>query len=559
MSTEEQVAARFGQLASERGAGATSHHAAAPAQTTAPHSPFRRLARPRRAGLAGAWWIAGILAVVGALGAPPAADAAEVTGTASVSGTVTKAEGGGGVESMEVCVAKVNYEGAVESGNCVHTDSQGKYTDPNLPEGEYKVEFTGFVCEGETECVHKYVTQSYNEKRAFEEGTRFELKAGQARGGINASMRNGGTISGTVKGEGKPVENMPVCSLQEVPTTKFELLCVFTDAAGGYKISGLAPGSAFIVFTGEVCGATEEECTPVYNTEYYKAVPSLKEAQPISVFEDMTTSGIDATFGNGLGLPPPVNFVLPKLTGVGAVGGTLHCSEGSWLNSPTRLEYGWRVNGVPAPGNATANFPVTSAEQGKAVSCLVTASNAAGSTVAQSGAVVIPNMTTTTTSTAPVTPPSTTGHTAKSAPESVIALAARLAPVLGSDAVVTVRCQDSSGCEGHFKLLARVRHGKHGHARNVVIGTTSFVMLERGEETLEVHLTAEGQSLLNRAGAGGLRVTLTGNGIQTRTLILKRVRHGHGHAGALRASWLRSPPAGWSRSAAIAATATGGP
>ena len=76
---------------------------------------------------------------------------------------------------------------------------------------------------------------------------------------------------------------------------------------------------------------------------------------------------------------PPVNTVLPAITGTAQVGVTLSGSNGTWTNSPTGFAYRWLANAV-AIGGATANtFLLTSAQIGNTITFEVTASNAGGS------------------------------------------------------------------------------------------------------------------------------------------------------------------------------------
>jgi len=82
---------------------------------------------------------------------------------------------------------------------------------------------------------------------------------------------------------------------------------------------------------------------------------------------------------------PPVNRDVPMVSGPdglsGSVGQTLNCTMGNWDNEPTGYEYAWQTDGSPNSAvGATYNVPVGDA--GKQVSCIVTATNAVGSTVA---------------------------------------------------------------------------------------------------------------------------------------------------------------------------------
>ena len=85
------------------------------------------------------------------------------------------------------------------------------------------------------------------------------------------------------------------------------------------------------------------------------------------------------------------NTALPEVTGSAAVGGTLSCSTGVWVNDAPAFSFQWRRAGVAIAGATAQNYVVTAADVGRTIDCRVTASNAAGSRSATSGAVVPPN------------------------------------------------------------------------------------------------------------------------------------------------------------------------
>lgn len=85
----------------------------------------------------------------------------------------------------------------------------------------------------------------------------------------------------------------------------------------------------------------------------------------------------------------PTNVDAPALLGVGAVGEVLSCTMGNWTGEPTTYAYQWMADGqtVSTIGDA---YVVSPDDAGKDVTCLVTASNAAGSAQSQSNAVAVP-------------------------------------------------------------------------------------------------------------------------------------------------------------------------
>jgi len=83
---------------------------------------------------------------------------------------------------------------------------------------------------------------------------------------------------------------------------------------------------------------------------------------------------------------PPVVIDVPH---VSQSGDTLHCTMGNWHGSPTDYAYHWLLDEMDA-GTDAPDLPVTPDEVGKTAVCVVTATNAAGSTQAPpSNSVVI--------------------------------------------------------------------------------------------------------------------------------------------------------------------------
>jgi len=92
--------------------------------------------------------------------------------------------------------------------------------------------------------------------------------------------------------------------------------------------------------------------------------------------------------GSGAIEPPaaPVNVDVPLVTGPNGVdpadvGQTLNCTMGNWQGEPTGYAYQWKADDVDA-GNGDTSYLVDAADAGKTITCVVTATNAIGSTVA---------------------------------------------------------------------------------------------------------------------------------------------------------------------------------
>lgn len=84
------------------------------------------------------------------------------------------------------------------------------------------------------------------------------------------------------------------------------------------------------------------------------------------------------------GAPPaaaPSVVDVPYLGGTGAVGEILTCTKGNWQGEPTAFAYAWK-SGAAAVGGPGDTYTVAESDAGKSITCVVTATNAAGSTVA---------------------------------------------------------------------------------------------------------------------------------------------------------------------------------
>jgi hypothetical protein len=73
---------------------------------------------------------------------------------------------------------------------------------------------------------------------------------------------------------------------------------------------------------------------------------------------------------------PPANVDVPAVTQTGA---TLFCTMGNWTGEPTSYAYAWHSDGV-ANGATAATYTVQPDDSGHSLACVVTATNALGST-----------------------------------------------------------------------------------------------------------------------------------------------------------------------------------
>ena len=84
----------------------------------------------------------------------------------------------------------------------------------------------------------------------------------------------------------------------------------------------------------------------------------------------------------------PANTAAPQIQGTPTQGSSVNCTQGTWTNSPTGYAYGWLRDGAPIGGATAASYTISAADVGRNLTCMVTATNAAGSGQATSAAVV---------------------------------------------------------------------------------------------------------------------------------------------------------------------------
>lgn len=76
----------------------------------------------------------------------------------------------------------------------------------------------------------------------------------------------------------------------------------------------------------------------------------------------------------------PVNVVLPSLTGTGEVGTVVTCNKGVWTGVPTpTYTYDFKVGGISVQTGTSNTYTVNVSDDGKVITCEVTATNSEGS------------------------------------------------------------------------------------------------------------------------------------------------------------------------------------
>lgn len=122
----------------------------------------------------------------------------------------------------------------------------------------------------------------------------------------------------------------------------------------------------------------------VVNTKFTNAVLRIVN---MGKGGNLTPAAMGTAISSGIaGFLPPVNTVIPAVTGAGTVGQTLTCDGGSW-NNYTTLNYSWYSGGAYVGAGPTRLL--TASDGGKSVYCYVTAINGGGQTGATSNSVAV--------------------------------------------------------------------------------------------------------------------------------------------------------------------------
>jgi 5-hydroxyisourate hydrolase-like protein (transthyretin family) len=304
-----------------------------------------------------------------------------------ITGAVTDAQTGNPLPGAEAC-AFTETDDELEFFDCDSTDSSGKYELVGLGTGSYSVSFNVYDF-GPGEAPN-YLGKSY--------GSPVSVTVGSSTDHIDAALEHGAQIKGTVTAAagGDPLQSVTACAVR--PSGEFAgetVRCAATDAAGHYTISGLATGTYKVKFSkinyeyegfegGPI--SSEEE----FVTQFYNGKTTLEAADAVSV-----TAGAAALIGINAGMvkpvgTPPANTAPPVLSGAPAVDQVLSCSTGSWENAPATYSYRWRRDEAQISGQSGSTYVVSSADQGHAIDCVVTAGNGVGTDSATSNALVVP-------------------------------------------------------------------------------------------------------------------------------------------------------------------------
>jgi hypothetical protein len=200
---------------------------------------------------------------------------AEIQLGGEIEGKVTTV-GGAPLESVSVCT--------VSGFHCDYTNADGEYTIVGIAPGAYKVEFYG---------SGNYLTQYFDGKESSAEAEAVTVSEGQTRANVDAQMKEGGEIVGTVTAAagGAAIADSQVCARSTEPGHEYESHCTYTDSTGHYVIPGLRPGHYKVEFSPPYGGH--------YVAQYYNQKERASEAFEVPVAAEQITGTIDGHLHEG--------------------------------------------------------------------------------------------------------------------------------------------------------------------------------------------------------------------------------------------------------------------
>ncbi len=206
---------------------------------------------------------------------------------AAISGTVGDTAG---APLADICIRIYRFDIAVVTD--VETAADGTYTATGLEPGDFKV--------SATDCNNfVYGTRWYDDESNIGTATVIPVAAGETATGIDFTLPELGTITGTVTDDVGTLLDGICAFAHNVDGTGG--LGTATDATGAYAILGLEPGDYQIEFS---------DCTNnAFFPEWYQDQPTQATADVVSVAEGAVVAGIDAVLDT-----PPAN---------GTIGGTV--------------------------------------------------------------------------------------------------------------------------------------------------------------------------------------------------------------------------------------------
>jgi hypothetical protein len=278
-------------------------------------------------------------------------DAAMVAG-GQITGTVTDRATSSTLAG--ICVQAYDSSGSGVAST--QTNSSGVYTLSALPTGSYHVAFAD--CAAGPDFAGTYVTQYYTGKATLASADPIAVTAGKTTSGINAAMVRHGQITGTVTDSATGAPLAGIC-LDIFDSGGGISAQSSTNANGVYTTIPVLSGSYRVGFD-LGCGDS------TYAAQYYNRETTLASADPVTVTDGTTTSGINAALValNGSATPPTVATGSASGVGTGSatVSGTVNPNGTATtyhFDYGTSTSYGSQAPAPPDPSAGSGTIAQT--------------------------------------------------------------------------------------------------------------------------------------------------------------------------------------------------------
>ena len=155
--------------------------------------------------------------------------------------------------------------GAASQQRC--SDTSGHYATAGLPDGSYDLEFTN--------PTGRYITEWYDDASSQASATALPVAPGEDTAGIDATLKLGGVVAGTVTSAstGEPLAGVCV-NLYDASDDSFGGATICTGADGKYESAAIPAGQYKVGFV---------DGSGAYAPQYYSNKETLADADPVTV------------------------------------------------------------------------------------------------------------------------------------------------------------------------------------------------------------------------------------------------------------------------------------
>ncbi len=274
-----------------------------------------------------------LAALLVGVAAPPAQ--ANLPG--GISGTVTAADSGAGIQ--DVYVALVQWDGSewVDVPGAM-TDADGIYEADFLSPGLYKVQFR----------ADDYIWQYYDNQPTFDLADDVTVTSGDTTSGIDAELDAACHITGTVmNASGVGLRNIEVAAFERNDFGDWDRVGdASTGIDGHYDLGGLAAGCYRIMF---------RDNSGDYVSEYYNNAPTIDLGDNVFVRAGAPTTGVDAMLALASHITGVVRGAGPGAGGLDGihVNALRYTGDGDWAwewvnGVQTAADGSYDLGGLPA-------------------------------------------------------------------------------------------------------------------------------------------------------------------------------------------------------------------